>query len=320
LIAVGLMKYGEPDVLQVITVPEPVPGPGEVIVEVVAATVNPSDTLLRAGAQAAQMKELSPPYIPGMEFAGYVHDVGADVTKLLPGQPVMGLVSARRPGGGAHAQYVRALAASVVSLPRSTDLTEAATVPMNGLTAKMCLEALDLSPGDTVLVTGGAGAVGGYVTQLAKHAGLTVIADATESDATLLRELGADHVVPRGDRMAPAVLQHRPRGADGAVDAAALGPQTAAAVRDGGVLVLLRRAQEVQDPRVRRRYVSVLDELANNSALAWLRDRYADGTLTARVAVSLPPARAAEAHRLLEGGGLRGRAVLVFRERQRGPW
>ena len=117
----------------------------------------------------------------------------------------MGIVNPRRPGGGALAEYVCVPSASVAVLPKTVDLVEAATIPMNGLTAKMTLEALDLPPGAVLLVTGAAGAVGGYLIQLAKHAGLRVVADARDPDRELLLRLGVGEVVPRGKGMFPAV-------------------------------------------------------------------------------------------------------------------
>jgi len=162
MLASAFGEFGAPEVLQVMTRPMPAAGPGEVVVRVRAATVNPTDILMRSGRQAALMRDLPPPWVAGMEFAGHVHAVGSgDVAGLEPGQAVMGLVNPRRPAGGAHAQYVVVPAASVVPLAAAADLVGAATVPMNGLTAWMALQALALPAGATLLVTGAAGAVGG---------------------------------------------------------------------------------------------------------------------------------------------------------------
>ena len=210
--AVAFTEYGGPDVLRVMELPEPTATAGEVVLRVVASTVNPTDTLMRAGKQARMMTRLTPPYIAGVEFAGYVHRVGDGATTLSVGQPVMGIVNARRPGGGAHAEYVCVPAASVAPLASTTDLAEAATVPMNGLTAKLTIDLLGLPSGATVLVTGGAGAMGGYAVQLAKHARFNVIADAKDSDVDLLRRLGADDVVPRGNAMDAAIRERFPGG------------------------------------------------------------------------------------------------------------
>jgi NADPH2:quinone reductase len=311
MLAVGLAEFGAPEVLNVVHVAEPCAKRGEVLIRVVAATVNPTDTLFRAGKQAHLMTALTPPYIPGMEFAGYVHQLGESSSPLTRGQPVMGIVNPRRREGGTYAQYVCAPIESVVPVSDTTDLAEAATVPMNGLTAKMAIEALEPVPGDTILVTGGAGAVGGYAIQLAKDAGLTVIADAKESDVALLQQLGADEVVPRGASMFSAVRNRRPAGVDGLIDGALLGDEAAGLVRDGGTIVSLRRTHDITDGRLRHRHVAVLDQATNTAALSWLSEVLRDGTLSPRVAIRLPMSDAVRAHRLVEQGGLRGRVVLM---------
>jgi NADPH:quinone reductase-like Zn-dependent oxidoreductase len=283
---------------------------GEVVVQVAAATVNPTDLMMLAGQQAALMKELSPPYIAGMEFAGRVHQLGTDVGDLKVGQMVMGIVNPRRPEGGAHAQFLRVPAASLAPVPQALDSALAATIPMNGLTAWMCLEALALRAGAVVLVTGAAGAVGGYVVQLARHAGLHVVADAKEADRPLVLSLGAHDVVPRGEGMVDAVRALHPGGVDGAVDGALLGDAAAALVRNGGPMALLRSSQTVTDDRLRYSRIGVLQQATNTDALHWLAALVHDGTLVPRLSARLPLARAAEAYTLVQQGGLRGRVVL----------
>lgn len=314
--AVALHSYGGPQVLELLDLPEPEPAPGRVIVRVLAATVNPTDTLLRSGKQAAGMAGLEPPFVPGMELAGHVHQVGAGVEGWRIGQPVMAVVNPRRPEGGAQAELVSVPAESLVPAPDSLDLVDAATLPMNGLTALKVVEALrepgGLSAGDTVLVTGGAGALGGYVVQLARHAGLRVVADAHDSDADLLRSLGAESIVPRGPAMSGAVRALRPAGVDAAVDAALLGDAVTELVRDGGPCVSVRGPRGDGDTRVRHHAVSVTQYAEDTGALARLAHAVADRVLTPRVAHRLPPARAAAAHELVERGGLRGRVVLTF--------
>ncbi len=310
--AVTFMKFGDPEVLALQELPEPMPAPGEVVVRVRATTVNPTDLLMRAGLQAALMTTLKPPYIAGMEFAGHVHSIGEGVSGLNVGQPVMGAVNPRRPAGGAHAELLALPSASVTPLAPEVDLALAATVPMNGLTACLVMDALELQTGQTVLVTGAAGAVGGYVIQLAKSAGLKVIADAKDSDVALVRSLGADVIVLRGEAMAAAVRQHSPDGVDGLVDCALLGDNAAALVRSGGTAVSLRRSNQFTDARVRARYVSVIDAMNDSAALQRLAELMRTGQLTPRVAHRLPAEQAAQAHRLVEQGGLRGRVVLMF--------
>jgi NADPH2:quinone reductase len=310
--AAAFHQFGGPEVVRVTELPTPSIGSGQVLVRVVAATVNPTDTLMRAGKQAALMGGLEPPFVAGMEFAGFVHAVAPDVSAPVVGEPVMGLVNPRRPERGAHAEYVVAAAGSVAALPASADLVEAATVPMNGLTALMVIEALDLPRGASVLITGAAGAVGGYVIQLAKGAGLTVVADAKPQNVDLVRGLGADEVVLRGDAMDAALRRRWPQGVDGLVDGALLGGRAAALLRDGGVAVTLRRANPIVDPRLTVRHVSVTDRVDDSAALQRLAQLLRDGALTPRVAARLPLAEAAQAYRLVEQGGLSGRVVLTF--------
>lgn len=310
--AAAFRGFGGPEALDVLELPRPLAGEGEVVVEVWAATVNPTDLLMLEGRQAARMEGLVPPYVAGMEFAGRVHCLGAGVTGLRPGQAVMGLVNPRRPGGGAQAEFLCVPAASVVPAPENVDLAAAATIPMNGLTAKMCLEALALPAGGVVLVTGAAGAVGGYVIQLAKRAGLRVIADAKDADRERVLASGADEVVPRGPGLPAAVRARCPAGVDGLVDAALMGEPAAALVRDGGATALLRSAQAAGDSRLRQTHIGVMQQARNTSALLWLADRVREGTLTPRVAVRLPMASVREAYQLVQRGGLRGRVLLEF--------
>jgi NADPH:quinone reductase len=310
--AVVFDAFGGPEVLQVRTIDDPAAGPGDVVVKVAAATVNPTDTLMRAGKQAAMMTDLAPHYVAGMEFAGRVHRVGAGVSDFAPGQPVMGVVNPRRPGGGAHAEYVSVPAASIVPLDPAADLVAAATLPMNGLTALMVLEALTSRPPGTVLVTGAAGAVGGYVIQLAKLAGLRVVADAKSEDVELVRTLGADDIVPRGSGFSAAVVRCCPAGADAVVDAALLGTAVAGLVRNGGMAVCLRRADAIQDPRLDTRYINVTARMNDTDALRRLASLLANRILQPRVGLALPMSDAAQAHQLVERGGVRGRVVLRF--------
>jgi len=310
--AVTFDTFGGPEVLHLADLPQPAPGKGEVLVKVAAATVNPTDTSMRSGRQAALMSDIKPPYIAGMEFAGHVSALGEGVTTLDIGQPVMGIVSPRSAGGGAYREYVALPAASTAPLAPGTDLVEAATVPMNGLTAKVSIEILGLPAGASLLVTGGTGALGGYAIQLGKYFGLDVVADAHDADGDLLRRLGAKHVVPRGDGMTAAVRALYPQGVDGLIDAALLTDTAAALVRDGGAAVNARVNPRITDPRLRTATVGVLSQATNTAALVWLAEMVAKGALTPRVALRVPVAEAAEAHRRVEQGGLRGRAVLVF--------
>jgi hypothetical protein len=123
---------------------------------------------------------------------------------------------------GAYREQIVLDARAVVPAPAGATPVEACTLPMNGLTARQSLDLLGLSSGQTLAVTGAAGAYGGYVVQLAKVEGLTVIADASEADHELVASLGADIVVRRGDDVATRILEHFPNGVDGLADGAVL--------------------------------------------------------------------------------------------------
>jgi NADPH:quinone reductase len=307
--AVGITAPGGPEVLSVIDRPVREPGPGEVRIAVRAAAVNPTDIGLRTAGAAG----LPAPWTPGMDAAGTIESVGEGVERLHVGDEVMAAVSPRRPEGGAQAELLVVPQASVVAIPDGVTLEQAATLPMNGLTAKLGLELLGLSSGQTLAVTGGAGLLGSYVIVLAKQLGLRVIADAKAEDEPLVRGCGADLVVPRGDRFVAAVREAAPDGADGLYDTALLHEAVFGAIRDRGVMVVVRGWKPEQTERgIEVKQVFVGTVLDRTDWLEDLRPLASDGRLQLRVACEYPPEQAAEAQRIMEAGGLRGRALIVF--------
>jgi NADPH:quinone reductase-like Zn-dependent oxidoreductase len=294
--------------------PDPEAGPSEVRIRVHAAAINPTDTQLRSGQRAERLKDVPPPHVPGMDAAGVLDQVGEGAsTGLRVGERVMAIVLPRG-SHGAYAERVVVPASSVVRSPAGASGAEAATLPMNGLTARLALDALALGPGQTLAVTGAAGAVGGYAVQLAKAERLTVVADAAPADEALVRALGADMVVPRGEGFAAHVQPLVPGGADGLIDAALLGAGAVGAVRDGGRVVSLRGydGEGGEHRGITFHPVYVRDYAQERGKLDRLRAQAEDGILTLRVARIFPAERAAEAHRLLEAGGVRGRVILEF--------
>ncbi|EFV14120.1 alcohol dehydrogenase catalytic domain-containing protein [Segniliparus rugosus] len=322
---VGFTEFGGPEVMRAIELPEPHAGDGQVRVRVVAADVNPSDTLAREGLTRVdyQGEPWFPPsdvYIVGWDATGHIDEVGGGVEGFSIGEPVA-LLAKPSQTFGAQAEYVVAPAWAVVRVPEESDLIAWSTLLMNAITARDALEKLELASGATVAVTGAAGAVGGYAVQLAKARGFTVVADAADKDRALVQALGADHIVPRGDGFAARVRALAPEGAHGVIDTAMLTNKAHDAVRDGGVIAPLRpltesgTLQSYTGPRergVRWELPNVLNYFGNNAALAEIRDLAAAGTLTPRVARTFAPEQAALAHRALELGGLRGRPVIVF--------
>ena len=216
---------------------------------------------------------------------------------------------------GSHGGYRESLvltADSVVRAPRGVSLTAAATLPMNGLTARQSLDQLGLQAGQTVAVTGAAGCYGGYVVQLAKADGLRVIADASPVDEDLVRSLGADVVVPRGDDIAAQLRKVVPEGVDGLADGANQRELAVGAVKDGGAFASVRGWGGDGERGVVFYRTSVRDYDHRPELLDQLRRQAEDGVVTLRVAATFPPEQAADAHRRLEARGTRGRCVIVF--------
>ena len=308
---VGVIEFGEPEVLRIVDLPEVHAGPGEVRIRVHAATVNPTDTYLRNGSRAEALREVPTPHIPGMDAAGLIDEVGADVTGLAVGDAVMAMVV---PSGshGAYRESIVLAADAVTTAPAGSSLVEAATLPMNGLTARQSLDQLALKPGQTLAVTGAAGCYGGYVVQLAKADGLRVIADASSADEALVRALGADVVVPRGDDIAARIRAIMPEGVDGLADGAFQSALAVGAVRDGGSFASVRGWAGPDDRGIVFHRTSVRDYNHRADLLARLRQQVEAGLITLRVAATYQPEQAAEAHRRLQARGTRGRCVIVF--------
>lgn len=310
--AVGLFTHGGPEVLQVVELPEVQTGPGQVRIRVCAATVNPTDTYVRNGMRAEEQKAESTPYVPGMEVAGIVDEVGNGVSdRLKVGDAVFAFVVPKGSHGGYREQIVLD-ARSVVRAPVGKTHAEAASLPMNGLTARQSLDLLKLSPGQVIAVTGAAGAYGGYVIQLAKTEGLTVVADASEADEKLVASLGADVVVRRGNDVASRIRKYFPQGVDGLADGAVINELAIPAVRDGGAFTSVRRFLGSPQRDIRFTATLVRSYAQEWEKLDRLRQHVEAGEITLRVAEIYPPERAPEAHRRLEAGGTRGRLLVQF--------
>ncbi len=307
--AVTFSQFGGPEVLEILDLPAPEPGPGQVRVRVAAATVNPTDISFRSGGRLPD--GLEPPYIPGMDLAGVV-DVIGEGSNWRPGARVMGVVNPRRPEGGAMAEYVVLPADSVMRIPEGTTLEEASTLPMNGLTVRLALDRLELKPESTLVVTGGAGAVGGYAIEVGVADGLRVIAVAATSDEPLLKKFGAEAVVARGDGAAQAIRCLVPEGADGLIDGAVIGTAVLPAIRHGGGLAAVRAFEGETERDISIHQIRVTDYAENQDALDGLRRLVEAEKLTLRVAEILPLERVGEAHQRLAVGGVRGRLVISF--------
>lgn len=308
--AIGVTEFGGPEQLQVLDLPEPHAGPGQVRVRVHAVAVNPTDTGFVSGRYPG-LADRPGPWVPGADVAGVVDEVGEGAT-LREGDRVMAVVVPMSPTGGSYADHVVLPASQVVPVPRGVDLPAASTLLMNALTARLVLDALAVPVGGTVAVTGAAGAFGGYVLQLARAEGLRVVADASEADEALVRSLGADEVVRRGDDVAARVRELHPDGVDGLADGAVLDALVLPAVRDGGGLATVRGWSGPAERGIAVHPVLVFGSAGRTDLLDRLRQQVEEGVLTPRVADVLPAERAREAHERLAAGGVRGRLVLDF--------
>jgi NADPH:quinone reductase-like Zn-dependent oxidoreductase len=297
--------FGGPEVLRPSERPWPVAATTEVVVRIRAANVNPTDLSARSGAARRRMADLQPPFVLGWDLAGVVTSVGAEVSGYAVGDPVVGMIPWIRTGGrvGAYAQAAAVDPSWLAPLPDGLDEVTAATVPLNALTARQALDLIAAPAGATVLVTGASGAVGGFATQLATRDGLRVVAIASAGDEDWVGGLGAAEVHPRGTDLAALGP------VDALVDAVPIGRAAALAVRDGGVAVFTRSVDADASGRELRVETPLVH--SDPGALAELTRQVAGGALRTRVARTLDLGQAAEAHRLGEHGGLRGKVVLT---------
>lgn len=208
--AVRYDEYGPVEVLEVRDVPVPEPGPGEVLVRVRAAGINPGEAKIREGALAERWPSTFPSG-QGSDFAGVVEQAGPGVTTAGPGDQVIGWVDTR----SSQAQYLVAEAASLARKPAGLPWEVAGGIPVAGFTAWAMVRAVEVKPGDTVAVSGAAGGVGSIAVQLARRAGATVIGLAGPSNHDWLARHGVLPVA-YGDGVAERVRQAAP---DGRVDA-----------------------------------------------------------------------------------------------------
>ncbi|WP_035804965.1 NADP-dependent oxidoreductase [Kitasatospora mediocidica] len=305
--AVILSEYGGSDVLRVVEVPTPEPGDGQVRIRVAAAALNPADALIRSGALASRVP-VRDYYIPGLDVAGTVDALGADVHGFTVGDTVIGLSDWPDTQAGTHAEYVVLPATAVAAAPRHASPVEAATLPLNGLTAWQALDLLAAADGATVAITGAAGAVGGYLVELATARGLRVVAVAGSQDEGLVRKLGATVFVRRSADPAAAIRAAVPGGVAGLIDAAALNGSVIGALADGGTFVSVLGSGPAAERGIRISQVRVHSDAVQLAELATLADA---GLVTLRVDREMPLSEAAAAHDALASRGLRGRIVLV---------
>lgn len=188
--AAFIEKFGTPDVVKVGDLPDPAPGPGQVLVETAAASVNGADWKVAAG----DYKQATFPVILGRDFSGTVRAVGSGVSDLKPGDEVFGVLETGR--DGTYCEKIAIGANVVAKKPAALSHVDAAAMALIGLTALCAVEeSLKLKKGETILVQGGAGGVAGFAIQLAKHIGARVISTASAGNLAYVKSLGADQVI-----------------------------------------------------------------------------------------------------------------------------
>ncbi|EXG82074.1 NADP-dependent oxidoreductase [Cryptosporangium arvum] len=307
--AAVVREFGGPEVLEVVEVPTPAPGPGEVLVAVAGASVNFADVMVRAGMNvqygATGAREQ---FGLGSDVAGTVAAVGTGVTRFAAGHTVVGTQERLDRSLGTQAQYVVLQDWELAPAPAGIDLVELATLGLNATTADQALDALALTHGQWLLVTGAAGAVGLFAIELARLRGLRVVAQAGPGDEKLVRTAGADLFVSRHEDLVPAVRRLVPGGVHGAIDAANLAAGAADAVRHGGAFVSLLNSAPMA-----RRQVRMINLAWHTDAerLAKLAAYAGTGLISLRVAKTYPLEQIRDAHETLAAGGHRGRIVLI---------
>jgi NADPH2:quinone reductase len=304
---IEVTQYGGPENLRLAERDDPTPTDGKVRVRVRATVVNPTDLWTREGVMAARTPNAVLPIVLGWDFAGELLD---PVDGFRVGQQVAGLYPwfTAGDGTGTYAEIVLADPSWLAPVPDGAEAAGAATLAMNAQTARQGLDLLELKPGQTLLVTGASGAVGGFAVQLAAADGINVVAVASAGDEDWVGSLGAAQVIGR-DGIAAAVRERYPDGVDAVLDAAVVGGDLIGAVRDGGRFVAVSDPSE--PPAERGVHVQTVHTQPDGAALTELIDRWARGDLLTRIVDTLPLADAAEAHRRLAAGGLRGKLVLT---------
>ncbi|MFF1902458.1 NADP-dependent oxidoreductase [Kitasatospora sp. NPDC058218] len=299
--AVTVPRFGGPEVLRVTEVPTPAAGRGEVRVRVYAAGVQPADLAVREG-WTPPGAQVELPAVPGNEFAGVVDRLGPDSHGWEVGDEVLGFRLLN-----SHAEFVTVDGSQLVRKPAGMPWEQAGSLSASGQTAHVALTLLGVGRGDTVLVHGASGGVGTVAVQLARAWGATVVGTASERNHDYLRALGAIPV-SYGDGLVERVRAVAPQGVDAAFDAAGRGALEASvevvADRD-------RIGTVVDHATAQRLGLRVLRAQRTAARLAELVELWEAGGLRLEIADTFPLERAADAHRMVGTGHVRGKVVLT---------
>jgi len=304
--AIRQHSLGGPDVLELVDVPRPEPGPTEVLVRVAAAGVNPVDWKVRA--RGGFLGE--PPFTVGWDVAGVVEELGRGVTRFAPGDRVFGMP--RFPGeAAAYAEYVTAPSRQLARTPDGLGDVDAAALPLAGLTAWQALvETAGVGPTSRVLILAAAGGVGHLAVQIAKARGAYVIGTARGDKHEFLVSLGADEAVdyttgPLAGRIVDVDVVLDLVGGEAAADAVAT-------LRDRGSFVTVTgAADEVREQAAGRVRLAGLLVEPDRLGLEALAELVAEGLLRPHVSATFPLADAARAHGAIETGRTQGKLVLT---------
>ncbi|MFF3910175.1 NADP-dependent oxidoreductase [Streptomyces sp. NPDC001848] len=306
--AMALRRYGRPEDLRWTDLPDPKVAPGEVLVRVKAAGVNPVDWKLAEGRLDAVM-ETGFPLIPGWDVAGVVEQVGFDVSEFAPGDGVFGYIRKDSAQFGAYAELVSAHVRLLARKPAALTWEESAGVPLAGLTAYQAIQRIGLQAHETVLMHGAAGGVGSFGVQIAAALGARVIATASERNHDFVRALGAVPVT-YGAGLADRVREQAPQGIDAVVDFAG-GDAVDVSLELLGEPGRLASIADAGAAAKGGHYVWVRPDRTDLQALADLAD---DGRLAVHLDHVLPLRDAAEAWRISQSGHTRGKIVLSLAE------
>jgi NADPH:quinone reductase-like Zn-dependent oxidoreductase len=311
--AIVLDRFGGPERLRLINVPDPIVGPDTVLVRVRAASVNPVDWKIREGRLVDDFPHVLP-IIPGWDVAGVVERVGPAISELVPGDEVFGYVRKDVIQAGTYAQLVAADLRHLGLKPRCLNFEEAAAVPLAALTAYQAIyEALRLQPGARVLVHGGSGGVGSFAVQLCHGLAAHVIATASAGNHAYLKRLGAHELIDYvTEDFVPVVLRQHPGGIDAVIDT--VGGETlvrsAKVLRPHGQVVSIATpppAEPFASGAIATHYVFVRPDRAQLALIAGLIDRR---ELVVHLQNVIPLADAARAQALVQTGHTRGKVVL----------
>ncbi|GGW67235.1 NADP-dependent oxidoreductase [Streptomyces galilaeus] len=305
--AIVQSTFGGPEVLAYTETDVPEPGPGEVLLTVAGAGVNPGDAVLRAG-RVPDLVTL--PWTPGTDVAGVIERVGDGVTRFVPGDEVYGMLAVTP--RGAYAEFTVVPADALALAPKNIDLAHAGAVPLVTVTAWQALAVLaQVRPGDRVLIHAAAGGVGHVAVQLAKELGAYVIGTARAANHDLLRGLGADELIDYTTTdfrtsIAPV---------DAVLDlvGGSYGPRSLDVLRPDGLLIgasIDPGTDERQAAARGLRYAWVTAE-PSGQLLKQITDRIEAGRLRVAVQRTYPLAEAVEAHRAIEAKRTTGKIVLV---------